>query len=88
MGSVYLQRTGSPIRRRLLGWRRTPRYELWRDGVRVTASCSQLNRLLDARRFPADFWVTVHAVDAAHAWGDTDSWIEWATGRRVPDPPD
>jgi hypothetical protein len=44
-----------------------------------------LDRRLDARRFPADFWAAVHAADEAHGEGDR-SWLD-RTESRVSQPP-
>jgi hypothetical protein len=41
-----------------------------------------LDRLLDRRRFPADFWAAVHEADRAFGEGDS-SWIEFPTAHRV-----
>lgn len=39
--------------------------------------------MLDGRGYPADFWATVRAADAAFAIGDECSLIEWPTGRHL-----
>ena len=63
-------------------------YELWRgEGPPAVLTRSQLDRSLDGRRYPADYWVAVDAADAAFAEGDRTSWIEFGTGLRLPVPP-
>ena len=47
----------------------------------------QLDDLLEARRFPADFWAAIQSADDAYNEGDQQSWIESGTGRRVAIPP-
>ena len=82
----YFRRTDPPPRR----WhilRRSERYEVWQvAGEAPLVTMKDLDALLDARRYPADFWAAVHAADAAFAEGDRQSWIEFGTGRRVSDP--
>jgi hypothetical protein len=39
----------------------------------------QLDKFLDARRFPADFWACMEAADRAYAQRDPRL-IEWPTG--------
>jgi hypothetical protein len=82
----YFRRT-APTSRRWFHLGTRERYELWQaDGVSASLTIRELDELLDARRFPADFWVAVHAADAAFDEGDRESWIKSGTGRRVSDP--
>jgi predicted kinase len=77
---VYLRRR--PARRALV--RRRARYELLRtDGPPVEMWSWNLDRRLDARHNPADFWAAVHEADRAFDEGDS-CWVEFPTGRRVP----
>ena len=46
----------------------------------------ELDALLYARRWPADYWAAVEAANSAFAEQD-DSWIEFPSGRRVTDSP-
>jgi hypothetical protein len=46
----------------------------------------ELDALLDARRWPADFYAAVDAADAAFAAGDRETWFESGSGREVIDP--
>ena len=73
------------------GWwrfgRERHRYEVrGPDGQSVVVSLGKLDKLLEGRRFPADFWAAVNEADHAFDSGDRDSWIELGTGRRLPDP--
>jgi hypothetical protein len=82
----YFRRTDTASRR----WfrlSRDDRYELWQtDGQPAVLTRAELDKLLDARRYPADFWVAMHSADAAFDEGDRQSWIEFGTGLRVGDP--
>lgn len=79
---AYVRRR--PSRRALV--RQHARYELFRHaGPPVEVWLWGLDRLLHARRHPADFWAVVNEAD--RAFGEADpSWIEFPTGRRVPAP--
>ena len=57
------------------------------DGQSVVVSFGKLDKLLEGRRFPADFWAAVNEADHAFESGDRSSWIESGTGRRTSDPP-
>jgi hypothetical protein len=46
-----------------------------------------LDRLLDGRHYPADFWAVVHEADRAFGEGDP-SWIKYPHGSRVSTPGD
>lgn len=69
------------------GWlRRKERYEVWQpDAPPVAVTLAELDRRLDGRRYPADFWAAVDAADQAHAVGD-DAWFD-RVGVRVSEPP-
>lgn len=63
------------------------RYEVWQGKqAATTVTTSELDRLLDARRYPADFWAAVESADLAFSEGDHDSWIEFGSARKVRDP--
>ena len=75
----------------VLGIRRLPRrhwplrdrYELrLTSGDALSCTPARLDDLLDARRWPADYWATLRAADGAHSDGDR-SLICWATGQRL-----
>jgi hypothetical protein len=84
----YIRRLERPGSTGWLGRLRRARYEVWHeDGSIAVLSRSQLDRLLDGRRFPADYWASLEAADKALAEGDRESWIEYATGRRLEVPP-
>ena len=54
------------------------------DGSRRRVSFGKLDKLLDARKYPADYWACVLAADDARARGD-DSFLQWPSG--VPQQP-
>ena len=65
-------------------WPHRNRYELrLESGDSLSCSPSRLDGLLDARKWPADYWATVRAADSAFAEGDR-SLIAWRTGGRHP----
>ena len=67
-------------------WRSSPRFEVWQPETDPrNVSFSELDRLLDARRWPADFWAAVEEAERASLASDP-SWIESGTGRRVATP--
>ena len=67
---------------------KSPSYQVWDySGDPVVVTMRQLDGLLDARRFPAYFWVAVQSADDAYDDGDRESWIESGTGCRVAIPP-
>lgn len=75
----------------VLGIRRLPphrwplrdRYELrLKSGDALSCTPARLDELLDARRWPADYWAMLRAADGAHSDGDR-SLISWATGQRL-----
>lgn len=83
MATPYFRRTAADSRIRGGG----KRYEVWQaDGEPQQLSATQLDRLLDAGRLPADYWAAVESADVAYDQGDALSWIEFGTGRRVADP--
>jgi hypothetical protein len=50
-------------------WRR--QYNVWYDGgFRFSVSLSGLDTLLEAHRYPGDFWACVEAADLAFKAGD------------------
>src|SRR5688572_17128529 len=78
---TYVRRR--PARRAVL--RRRARFQLLRvGGPPVEMWLWDLDQILDARRRPADFWAVVEAAELAFSEGDS-SWIEFPSGRRVPD---
>lgn len=86
MATHYFRRS-APTSRRWFRLGTRERYELWRaNGEPTLLTMRELDDLLDARRFPADFWAAVHSADAAFDQGDRESWIESGTGRRVSQP--
>ena len=88
VAAQYFRRVRPPARRGLFArLTKGTQYEVWQhDHPPVAISRSQLDRLLDARRFPADFWAAIQSADSAFDEGD-QSWIEFGTGRRVATPP-
>jgi len=46
------------------------------DGSRRRVSLSQLDRMVDARKYPADFWACVPAADDAWTAGG-GSFLQW-----------
>lgn len=68
---------------RLLSGRR--RYEVaLADGTLRQVSLGELDSLLDARRYPADFWACVHAADEERGHlGDREQsrMTSWPSGR-------
>lgn len=60
---------------------------LYDDGFGYSVSLQDLDRLLDAGRFPADFSTCVAAADEAFESGDRDAVFEWPSGRRLPKRP-
>lgn len=82
-----------PVARELLvGVRRLPdrgrlrgkRYELrFRDGGAASCDLARLDTMLDARRWPADFWAVVAEVDRIYDGGDDWTIIDWPTGQAM-----
>jgi hypothetical protein len=87
VAAVYFRRVPSPRSRWFARLGRAHSYEVWRDDGPVAMTGRQLDSLLDASRFPADYWVAVEAADNAFEEGDVDAWIESGSGRRVVAPP-
>lgn len=66
------------------GWRHRRQYEVrFRDGGSASCSFSRLDDVLDGRRFPADFWVTVGEADKAFQRNDGAALIAWPSGAEV-----
>ena len=85
--TTYFRRSSQARSGRLFP-HRSRRYEIWvAGGTPKTVSFTQLDKLLDARRFPADFWAAVNEADRAFESGERTVWVEAGTGRRVVDPP-
>lgn len=69
---------------RIAGTRR--RYELsQQDGARWAVALARLDKLLDRRAYPADFWACVKAADDAWESGEPDARINWPEGTRTRD---
>src|SRR6478752_2579246 len=49
------------------------------DGSRRRVSRSELDKMLDARKYPADVWACMQTADDAWTAGD-DSFLEWPSG--------
>lgn len=80
-GVAYFRRTGI---RKSRPRRKSREYEVtFTDGSVQTLRLSKLDRLVEARRIPADFWACIDAADSAAARGDTRSAVEWPSGRLV-----
>jgi hypothetical protein len=63
-----------------------PAYEVgMSDDSRRRVSLRELDNLVDGRRYPADFWACVRAVDEARATGDDATHI-WPSGERQQSP--
>lgn len=85
-GLAYFRRSQGPEGRRR---RKAARYEVTlTDGSVQTLTLSKLDRLVGARRVPADFWACVDVADSASARGDIRAVVEWPSGRllRLPAP--
>lgn len=79
---IYLQRQDLPARK--LTGRRRRRYLVRNsDGPPNSLALHELDKLLDGRAFPADFWACVTAADELFDAGDRHGLIEWPIGRRV-----
>jgi hypothetical protein len=86
--SLYIRRYRDRPGRRALG-QRARAYEVWdaRHGRR-RLSLAELDRLLGAGRFPADFWAAIDAADTAAADGTDGHWIEITRVEPPADPAD
>jgi hypothetical protein len=84
--TTYIQRRNKGSALLPERWRR--QYNVWSDdGFGFSVSLSGLDTLLDARRYPADFWACVQAADRAFKAGDLQAVFEWPSGRRLPQAP-
>ena len=54
----------------------------------MRVSLRQLDEMVEARRFPADFCAAAGAADSAYEKGDQCGWFESEAGRRADDPAD
>lgn len=65
-------------------WPRRKRYELrFRDGGAASCDRTRLDTMLDARRWPADFWAVLAEVDRTFDGGDDGTIIDWPTGQAL-----
>lgn len=81
---LRFRRANEPAGRwsRIGGTRR--RYELsQQDDARRVVALARLDKLLDGRAYPADFWACVKAADDAWESGELDAWINWPEGTRT-----
>lgn len=79
---IYVRRLAADDRLRLFGrYRWRARYEIRQQGQPVRqVSFGELDKILQGRKYPGDFWVVVDAVEAAFRAGNHGTWIDGYTG--------
>jgi len=81
----YIQRRDKGPRLLPERWRR--QYNVWfDDGFGFSVTLDGLDKLLDARSAPSNFWACVNVADELFKAGDLDRVVEWPSGMRKQQP--